>query len=64
MLHMGNGDACTLNFKQSTGEFSGHDFPFGGTPGLHTPHFFRILLVKGDKVGEVDVDEFGKITIK
>lgn len=62
-VDLNNGGICSLNFKQATGEFNGHDFPLGSTPGLHTPTYFRIRIDKGNSRAGVDVNVFGTVFI-
>lgn len=57
-----NGSVASLNFKQSTGEFNGIDWPLGAAPGLHH-NAVDIRIFKGDSSKTVSIDLFGTINI-
>lgn len=60
---LANGTVASLNFKQSTGEFNGIDWPLGGAPGLHHNDVY-IHIHKGNSTATVFVNLFGNIEIK
>ena len=58
-----NGSVPALNFKQSTGEFKGLDWPLGGAPGFHTGTKI-IKIHKGNSTATVVVDTYGYVEVK
>ena len=58
-----NGSVASLNFKQSTGEFMGIDWPLGGAPGLHH-NDVDIKIHKGNSTATVSVNLFGNVELK